>query len=123
MNQAISVGSEMKTWTRWVREKEKCKPRDGEDAKLSESSSDESSDESVGDVHFDDSVEGRMKGFDEEIDDMVDASVDVEHRNELVPCVAAPTEPVRNMFITEEIGKQHVSVVLSWNLIDVLLYC
>ncbi|XP_058784220.1 uncharacterized protein LOC131658989 [Vicia villosa] len=89
-----TVGS---TFMDRVREKRKGKPADASD--------DEPSDESVRDVHFDYSMEERMKGFDEEMDDMA-TGVAAEHINQSV--LYASSETVKQMFIIDEIGKQHV---------------
>lgn len=59
-------------------------------------------------VHFDDSEEERMKGFDEWLNEGVDAGVNGEPIIEHVTNNEAPSEPNKKMFITEEMGKEHV---------------
>lgn len=90
-----------------VNGKGKGKICDENDDKLSEGS-DESSDEFVRGVHFDDSDEEKTKVFDEGLDKWVDPGVDGEHRTEHVANNETPSEPVKKIFIIEEMGKEHV---------------
>ncbi|KAI5418899.1 hypothetical protein KIW84_043210 [Lathyrus oleraceus] len=55
-------------------------------------------------VHFDDSEDERMKWFDEG----VDVCVDGEPRTETLANSEAPSEPIKKMIITKEIGKEYV---------------
>lgn len=111
--------TEETTFMEKVREKGKGKKYEAkvrkkyeEEVDKSSESEGESIDEFMEGVHFDDSEEERMKGFDEGFDEGIDEGVD-EGLNEGVDGEPRdgenPSEPPNNIFITQEMGKEHVS--------------